>query len=266
MPSLSEGQFQGKIYRGEVRRVYPTPEHPDPASADPHELLQHWTQPNYPYPKNYRGFGLSVGQHWTRSPEIMPHRFVEPVLLGKQPGVPMGQREQRAVSAQDFSQTDAPEGVSWHEHYPAVQAAEKSVKRYERQGVNVFRDLSGGDPDLPGAAKPFHMGVVWEAHHPERSETGTNYEDELNLPHQSHVEITGARIFVPKSGTTPNLRERHPTTFTHQERAAARSDVIMRSTYSHIGEHTSVPWSRVQFQEPVKMEVKHHQSLGQWGR
>jgi hypothetical protein len=254
--------IKARIYRGEVRAALPTHTHPDPAehlAADPHDFLRTWMQPHYPYPEHYSGMGaVTVGQHWTRSPEIIPERFIEPVLLKPQPGVPMGKSEQRGIRAMTHSESDPPEGVSWGEHMTAMKKSEQSVRRYEKQGVNVYADLSGGDQERPDRARPFKMGIVWHGEEPEHHETGTNYEDELNLPFGSHVNITGARIFIPRSGTQPNLRERHPSTFTPEEHLAASLDAHHRSTYSAIAPKSPVPWNRIQFPEAIKVPVEGH--------
>jgi hypothetical protein len=167
----------------------------------------------------------------------------------------MGRVEANAVRKRDFAETPPPPGVHPHEHYREADKAYAASARSERSGVNIYRDLSGGDPDRPGRAKAFNMGIVWHGHLPEEHEAGTNYEDEHNLPFGSHVTVTGARLFIPKSGTVHSLRERHPTTFTHEERADAHMDVLQRSTYSHIGETSPAPWSRVQFQSPIHLPV-----------
>jgi hypothetical protein len=251
--------IKARIYRGEVRTALPTHTHPDPAvhlAEDPHDFLRTWMQPHYPYPKNYTGMGaVTVGQHWTRSPEIIPERFTEPVMLNRQPGVPMGKPEQRGIQAMHLSESDPPEGVSWQEHMVTLNKAEQSVRRYEKQGVNVYADLSSHS-ERPDAAKPFKMGIVWHGEEPEHHEAGTNYEDELNLPIGSHVRVHGARIYIPRSGELTDLRQRHPSTFTPEEHLAASLDVQHRSTYSAIAPSSPVPWNRIQFPEPVDVPVE----------
>jgi hypothetical protein len=252
--------IRATIYRGEVRTALPTHEHPDPAehlAQDPHGFMRKWMTPHYPYPQGYTGLGdVTVGQHWTRSPQIIPERFAaEPFLRGPQSGVPMGRQEARGIAAMHVAESEPPEGRSWSEHVPVIKKAEQAVQRYEKQGVNVYADLSGGDPDRPGAAKPYKMAVVWHGEEPEHHERGTNYEDELNLPVGSHVRVTGARLWMPRSGETWNPRAQHPSTFTPEEHLAASLDAEHRSTYSHISRTSSVPWNRVQFPEPVDVPV-----------
>lgn len=252
--------IRATIYRGEVRTALPTHTHPDPAehlAQDPHDFLRTWMAPHYPYPEGYSGMGqVTVGQHWTRSPQVIPERFVEPVMLKPQPGVPMGKPEQRGIAAQMHTESNPPEGVDWSEHIAATRKSEQAVRRYEKQGVNVYADLSGGDLDRPDRAKPFHMGIIWHGEEPEHHERGTNYEDELNLPIGSHVKVTGARMWVPRSGTLPNLREQHPSVFSPEEHLAASLDAEHRSTYSHIGKTSAVPWNRIQFPEPISVPVE----------
>lgn len=249
--------IRGRIYRGEVRQAFPTYEHPDPAAhaaEDPAGFLHKWMQPQYPYPEDYSGgMPLTVGQHWSGSPAIIPERFLEPMLTQPQPGVPMGKREQTAVSRHEASET-----LDWREHHEAVKKHQTYAERANREGVNIYHDLSGGDPDRPGKARKYKMAVVWEGQHHERSETGTNYEDEHNIPMGEHVTITGARLYVPKSGTTHDWHARHPSVFTPEERRSAHADVVARSTYSHINPESSIPWSRVQFANAQEMLVGRH--------
>ena len=268
---LSEEQFGPRIYRGEVRHAFPTPEHPDPAKRaveDPHGLLRDWTSSHYPFPKGYNGMSLSVGTHWTRSPEVIPERFVEPVLLRPQTGVPMGKREASAVSRRHAY--DEPPETDWErvdQRRTQDRKNEAYLNRAEREGVNQYADLSGGDPARPGKAKPFKMAVVWEGHLPQRHQTGTNYEDEYDLPHESSVNVTGARLYVPPAGQERHdFSQRHPSVFSALERSVARQDVFSRSTYSHIGETTHVPWKRVQFEGAVPLPVKSRRPPSEYER
>ncbi len=254
--------IRGRIYRGEVRHAVPTYQHPDPAAhaaEDPEGFLHQWMQPHYPYPKGWTGDAPTVGQHWTRSPQSIPERFIEPVLLRPQPGVPMGKREQTAVMRREATEQDTGGpgyGMPGHEeHQEMMRKYAAHADRADRQGINTYHDLSGGDPDRPGAAKPYKMAVVWEGQHHEAAEQGTNYEDELNIPMGEHVTVTGARIYVPKPGVEHDFRARHPSVFTPEEHAHARADVITRSAYSHIDPDSSIPWSRIQFENAQQLKV-----------
>jgi len=276
--------IKARIYRGEVRTALPTHTHPDPAehlAQDPHDFLRTWMQPHYPFPKQYRGEGeLTVGEHWTRSPEIIPERFaLEGFHRTPQTGVPMGKREATAVSRRewvDLEHLHEPvmpamrenEGFEereqrWSQHHAAVASHRATIDRYEKylgkaekEGVNSFQDLSHPSA-RPDAAKPFRMGIVWEAEHPHEHEfePGTNYEDELNLRKGVAARVTGARMWIPKSGTTLDPRGQHPSVFTPEEHLAASLDAHHRSTYSAIAPKSSVPWNRIQFPEPVSVPV-----------
>jgi hypothetical protein len=170
----------------------------------------------------------------------------------------MGRREQSAVSRRDYvALTDYT-----YDTAPVIAKHEKYLRRAEKEGVNQWRDLSGGS--RPESAKAFDMAVVWHGEMPEHYEHGTNYEDELNLPMGSQVRTVGARIYIPPAGATHDFTQRHPTTFTHEERQAAHADAWNRSGYSVIKPESSVPWSRVQFKEPLDVPVG--RSTGQWGR
>lgn len=289
MPELG-AQFT--IYRGEVRRAFPTPERPDPAAAlrqDPQGFMQDWMRHSYPYPSGYYGHNLSVGQHWTRSPEIIPERFsIEHLSQGNpfQPGVPMGKREATAISRRQWvdraydtvpKMSDEEYDATWDlpreerdakldehrakvaEHWKTLGRYESYLRTAERQGRNTFLGESSVAPQ-PGEAVPYKMAVIWHGHAP-HFETGTNYEDEHNLPHESTVNITGARVYIPSAGETRKYGQSFKSPFTAEEMARATHDVWNRSAYSSISPTSSVPWSRVQFDEPIEVPVKHHQSI-----
>jgi hypothetical protein len=282
--------IKATIYRGEIRKAFPTHEHPDPAehlAQDPHGFMQKWMAPHYPFSKDYRGYGdVTVGQHWTRSPQVIPERFaVEPFVTSHtrgepiQPGVPMGKREATAVGRREWVDVEhhhAPvmpawqEGEDWEQreqkwqtfdlskklHEATLQKYSKYVDRAEREGINTFQDLSGGDPDRPGKAKPFRMGVIWHGEAPDEWERGTSYEDEHNLPVGSKVRVTGARVWIPRTGEIWNPRAMHPSTFTPEEHLAASLDMQHRSAYSGLSRTSSVPWNRIQFPEPIDVPVE----------
>jgi hypothetical protein len=260
-----------RIYRGEIRGAFPTYEHPDPAAhaaEDPEGFLHKWMQPHYPFPKGWTGDAPTVGQHWTRSPQAIPERFVEPMLHQAQPGVPMGKREQTAVMRREATEQDTGGpgyGMPGHEEHRAMMDKFHSyAERAEREGINTYHDLSGGDPDRPGKARKYNMAVVWEGQQHERGETGTNYEDETNIPFGEHVTVTGARLYVPKSGSVHDFGQRHPSPFTSEERAFAHHETMNRSGYSAINPSSSVPWSRIQFANAVELKVG--RNPGQWSR
>jgi hypothetical protein len=249
-----------RLWRGEVRLINPSPWHPDPAQSartNPTGLLEHFMAPGLPDIPDWNRGSFSVGTHWTRSPEIIPERFTESVAANPQPGHPMQGRELNAVSRFHAQEADYATGSrgDWHEQEARRKKNDAYFQRAEREGVNIYHDLSGGDPDRPGRAKAFHAAVVWEGLHPGRGERGTNYEDETDLAPGSKIQVTGARIHIPPAGQTLGFEGRHPSTFTLGERREASMDVMHRSTYSHIGETSPLPWSRVQFPEPVELDV-----------
>ena len=285
--------IKARIYRGEVRLALPTHTHPDPSehlASDPHGFLKTWMAPHYPFHEAYRGYGgVTVGEHWTHSPEIIPERFLDrEVLREAQPGVPMGKREVTAVGRREWVDTahlheprfEHPDVDDFDEDYEAYSAEttrrrsdydvartlhrstldryEKYLNRVEREGVNSYQDLSSYS-EHPGTAKPYKMGIVWEAHTPEHYTHGTDYEDELNLPIGSKVSVTGARMFIPKSGVVhAKAQELHPSVFSPEEHLAASLDMYHRSSVSHIEKTSTVPWNRIQFPEPVDVPVEGH--------
>lgn len=255
-----------RIYRGEVRKVFPTPEYPDPAQGlrdDPEGFLRHWMSPNHPWPVDQtwmRGpFEVpSVGQHWSGSPEIIPERFaIEHLARQPQQGKPMGRKEKTAVTRQDYvDSTDYP-----YEERETLARYEAYLKRADKEGINRFRDLSGGDLERPDRAKKFSMSVVWHGRLPDDYDIGTNYEDEFDLPKGSKVQVEGARVHISPAGTTHDFSQHYPSTFTSEERAAANNDAWNRSGYSRISPESPVPWSRVQFKSTLEMPVDRPRGL-----
>lgn len=278
--------IKARIFRGEVRTAFPTHTHPDPSehlAADPHGFFKKWMEPNYPWPENWQGLGhVTTGQHWSRSPEAMPERFTEGVWNEEQTGVAMGKREATAVGRRqwlDDAHLHEPKFPRWSEsmsseenqarweahdvakaeHHAMIAKYEKYVERAEREGINTYGDLSGGDPDQPGKAQPFRMGVIWEAHHPEEHEyePGTSHEDELNLHKGVAARVTGARLFIPKTGVTQSITgERHPSVFSPEEHLAASLDMLHRSAISGLRKSSVVPWNRIQFPEPINVPIE----------
>jgi hypothetical protein len=283
--------IKAKIYRGEVRKIYPTPEYPDPAKAalkDPEGVLSHWMSGSHPYAAG-SGYGrwdthpetgkmilapynpVSAGVHWSYSPQTIPERFTEGVFKTPQTGVPMPKRESNFITAQElvehwhaggrqaaeqahFEAQDRGE-IDWRQRFQTPEhiiKAEAFVERRENKDP-AYRDLSADQ-----IAKPYKMAVVWHGTHPGREHEDpdnptTNYEDEINFRSGTRVPIHAARLSIPSSGvTTYEQKIWHPTP--HIVKAGAFSG-WHTSGFGHVQEKGLVPWSTVQFKD-VEMPIE----------
>ena len=188
---------------GRPFRLILTPIPSEHLAADPHGFFKTWMAPHYPYPENYTGMGaVTVGQHWTRSPEIIPERFVEPVpaeaSAGRADGRPESPGRSRRMA---HYESEPPEGVSWHEHVAATAKSERGCPTRTRSRASTSLLISPAVTPIVRARRSRSDGRHL-ARRGARATTsvGTNYEDELNLPIGSHVQVTGARLYIPTFG------------------------------------------------------------------
>ena len=245
---------QANVFRGETRKVYPTPEYPDPARAakeDPNGLARHWGSGNHPWPPdNPLGYGLSnadgtyspmnpvsTGVHWTESPQAIPERFTEALLNGTQPGSPLTPDEIRNIGEEETYQL-AEDGGTLE---PDMYALRGKVNRRRDAGTQAYRDLSHRDT----GREPYRMAVVHhgkiDASMIDRNSRTTDYEDEVNLKEGAEVPVHAQQIYVPpagkpakRGGVTPDIVRRHGVT-------------SMEHGLGVVSNRSAVPWSVAEF-------------------
>lgn len=221
-----------RILRGERRLVTPSPEFPDPASADPEKLLHHFLTSQWGYGAGHfrRIFGgppsnpmpdHTVGVHWTPR-SIIADRFTEhSERFPEQAGRPMGDRESYGIREHDVFD------MASRSRRPFARKIEKDLLNrtdplpedpdyyYQSYTPNVFhgggayRDLSGthqhrGATPASDAAVPFSMGVVWHGRldHSalDTDSRVTGFESEIDLKPGSRIQIDGATMHIPEAG------------------------------------------------------------------
>lgn len=218
------------IFRGERRLIIPTPEMPDPATADPRRVVTHLLTNRYgrsdPLALNEHKNSRSdetVGVHWSVDNQVIPQRFTEMYSGGQrsaQPGVPMSDDERHGVRLTDLNDTAnmryyrmLDQGRTYSD---AHRTAAGRVLAHDITGNNdpqklKYRDLSGegqfaGPSPSTGAASPFVAQVIWEGRHNPAGigtadDYSTDFESEITYEEESPMEITAARIAkIPRSG------------------------------------------------------------------
>lgn len=263
---------QANVWRGETRKIYPTPEYPDPAKAsreDPAGLIEHWTSGSHPYPAD-SGYGtyrtndkgesvfgpvneVTSGVHWTESPQSIPERFTESTFKARQHGTKMSANEARMIKEDERidALTFGPDRKSWRDEWtPEETALETKVERRKNQGKQPFRDLGHRAEMGGGSTEPYNMGVIWhgkiDARHIDHSNPTTDFEDEVNLRMDSNappVPVHAMQINVPESGSQgfPEAGVTHDIV-----RRAGKSGADA-DPYQAVLPHSLVPWSTVQF-------------------
>lgn len=197
------------IHRGEVRTVFPSPEFPDPASADPEALLRHYLTTQWGRSEaNMQRLGLrtrgrpdhTVGVHWTPSDGSIAHRFTE-IGPKAQQGRPMEDWESRAIRTEELAET-----TSWRRS-PVARSVHRALSDPERPFA--FRELTAprqhfGDNPASTAAAPYSMGVIWhgELDHSavDLNQQVTKFESEIDLSPGSRLKIHGATLEIPSPG------------------------------------------------------------------
>ena len=261
---------QANVWRGETRKISPTPEYPDPAKAsreDPAGLIDHWTSGSHPYradsgygaySTNDKGesvFGpvneMTSGVHWTESPQSIPERFTEPTFKGRQPGTKMSGTEARMIGEYEhLDDLSGPQGKSRYDWSPEEKALEKKVDTRARKGRQPYRDLTHREEMGGGSTEPYKMGVIWhgkiDARHIDHNNPTTNFEDEVNLRKDKNappVPVHAMQINVPESGAQ-GFPEKGVT---HDIVRRAGSSGLDADAYQAVLPHSLVPWSTVQF-------------------
>ena len=279
--------IKAKIYHGEVRRIYPTPEYPDPAKAaltDPEGVFTHWMSGRHPHPPG-SSYGIwdthpetgemyvrpanpiTAGVHWTTSPQAIPERFTEGAFLEPQKGMAMPKRESNYITAEETVE-------QWHggggrdaaleEHWAAIdrgetrqqfetpahiQQAEKLVERRQYKDP-AYRDL-GGDTSVGGQiSRPFHMGVVWHGHYT------PDMVDPNNPPTNYEDEVNlKSGVNVPIHAARFSIPQSGVATYDQKIWHPTPSIVMAgadrrgwaASGFGHVHEKGLVPWNVVQF-------------------
>ncbi len=286
--------IRAKIYRGEVRHIYPTPDYPDPAKAartDPQGLIEHWMSGSHPYtPEQGRGVWtkhpetgelylgpsnkITTGVHWSYSPQSIPERFTEGVFKNPQEGVPLPKRDVNLMRAHEAVEDweyggyeaarqahyEAKERgeIDWHESFEEPAHITRARAMVQRRG-EMYRDLSAEGT----TGKPYKMAVVWHGTHPGREHEDpnnptTNYEDEINFRSGTNVPIHAMRFSVPESGiTTYEQKIWHPTPGIVK---AGEFKGWHTSGFGVVNERGFVPWNVAQFKNvdlPVEGQRKY---------
>lgn len=221
-----------RILRGERRLVVPSPEFPDPASADPEKLLHHFLTSQWDYnPDQFRRIysgpperprpDHTLGVHWTTRP-VISERFTEHSLSSPdQIGRPMGDLESYGIRENDvyemaqrsrrpFGRKIARELENRTDPLPEdPESYYQSYKPNVFHGGGAYRDLSGthqyrGRSPSPDAAAPFRMGVVWHGRLDHSAldldSRVTGFESEIDLKPGSSIQIDGATMHIPEAG------------------------------------------------------------------
>jgi hypothetical protein len=248
---LSAGQ---PVFRGERRLIIPTPEMPDPATADPRRVVTHLLTNRFgrsdplalsEYQSNRPD--ETVGVHWSTDNRVIPQRFTEMYNGGQsiaQPGVQMSDDERHGIRLTDLNDNAnmrhdrlLRQGRS---SWSADRAAAGRVLAHDIIGNNnpwklKYRDLSGegqfaGASPSTGAAAPYLAQVIWEGRHNPAGigtsdEYSTDFESEITYEEDSPIEITAARVAkIPRSG---------------EEFGNPYKDI----------------WNRVQFDQPIQSRI-----------
>jgi hypothetical protein len=252
-PGVASQLEQGSIiHRGERRIIIPSPEFPDPASADPEKLLRHhltslWGLGESKFrrvfgerdPHNINNVDNTIGVHWSPSSSVIAARFTEHRGEAVQQGRPMEDWESRGIRQAETHD------IADRLNSPTARRVRKTLKdltipddyddRYfQHYRRSEYRDLSGdrqhrGSSPSPTAAVPYAMGVIWHgkldhsAVDVDRRVTG--FESEIDLKPGSSVQIHGATLDIPSAGH--------------------------RLSYAQGG-----TWNHIQFKEPIRALIQ----------
>lgn len=288
--------IKANIYRGEVRRIYPTPEYPDPAKAaekDPAGVLGHWLSGNHPWlPIEQSDYGMtdfdketgktvlrpinpiSAGVHWSYSPQTIPERFTESAFLKPQAGAPMPRKDINYINAEELLHhwhNRGGEDAAREAHWKGIERGEIDYQqRFEepehiRKARSLVERRQYSDPsyrDLShgtSSAKPYTMGVVWHGSYT------PDMADPDNPPTNYEDEVNlRPGVHVPVHAVRFHIPQSGVTAFEGKIWHPTPSIVMQgagdswnSSAYSHAHRQGRIPWNTVQFKDvPIQLPVE----------